>query len=329
MCQIDIPNSIGVSRIFHYGLAAMFAPVRARARRIGLFCLTAILLSVAAHEVQAQIEIGLKVSRRLYMAYEPIVATVSITNLTGRDIVLDDFEGRQWFGFQITTADHRPIPPRDPDYQLAPLNLPNGQTLKRSVNLVSLYPITDFGLYRIRANVFFAELNKYFSSVPTSVEISDGKLMWQQTVGIPDGQPGAGGYRVYKLLSFRQPKDNMLYVRVEDRDEGSIYGVYPLGHLIIGNDPQVQLDAGNGLHVLHLVGPKTFVYSRIGINAEWLGQMTYSTQKTRPQLRKLASGKVDVLGGQMDAPVAQAVDSSGEVQAPPKLSDRPPGMPGQ
>lgn len=293
--------------------------------------LVAVFLVVASQEgAQAQIDVQMKLSRRLYMAYEPIIATVSITNRTGRDVVFDEFEGKQWFGFQISTADNRPVPPRDPDYQLTPLSVPAGQSVKRSVNLVALYPITDFGLYRIRATVFYSEMNRYFSSAPSSVEISEGKLMWQQTVGIPTGEPNAGGLRIYKLLSFRQPKDNMLYVRVEDQEEGAIYGVYAIGHLIMGQEPQIQLDGRNRLHVLQLVAPKTFVHTRIGINGEWFGQTTYTTLRTRPQLRRAESGEIAVVGGQMDVPVAQPVHGAPGAagQAPPKLSDRPPGMPG-
>ncbi|MEA3187103.1 MAG: hypothetical protein QOD99_933, partial [Chthoniobacter sp.] len=56
-------------------------------------CLTLILTAAAA---QAQIQVSLKLTRRLYMAYEPVIATVSITNLTGHDVMFDEIDGQKW-----------------------------------------------------------------------------------------------------------------------------------------------------------------------------------------------------------------------------------------
>lgn len=291
-------------------------------RRFLLF-LTLLLLAGSA---RAQLQVSLKISRHLYMAYEPIIATISVVNLTGRDVLLDEVDGQKWFSFQIFTGDGRLVPPRDPNYELTPLMIPTGQTVKRSVNLVSLYPVDDFGLYRIKASIFLPELHRYFSSQSVGVEISEGKTVWTQTVGVPEGTPGSGEYRVYTLLSFRQLKDNMLYVRVSDKDGASIYATYPLARLLVGTEPQIQLDRENRLHVLQLIGPKTYTYSRIGVNGEWLGQTTYSELKTRPTLRKLASGEIAVAGGQVEVPVTTAAAGGPSL---PKLSDRPAGMPTQ
>src|SRR5205823_13976598 len=119
------------------------------------------------------------------------------------------------------------------------------------------------------------------------------------------------------------PNDNVLYARVQDKEGGIVYANYPLGRMISGDEPVAQLDERNQLHVLQLVGPKTFVYSRIGLNGQWLGQVTYNELRTRPHLKRLADGKVDVVGGEMDVPVAQPVGAP----PAPKLSDRPVDMP--
>ena len=42
---------------------------------------------------EAQVQVDLKFKRLQYIAYEPVVATVAITNLAGRDIELHDAEG--------------------------------------------------------------------------------------------------------------------------------------------------------------------------------------------------------------------------------------------
>ncbi len=289
-------------------------------RRIVLF----FALLALAPQLHAQIRVDLKISRRLFIAYEPVIATVSITNLTGRDVMLDSVEGQQWFSFQITTGEGSLVPPRQPDYELPPLMIPAGQTLKRKVDLNALYPINDFGLYRVRASILFPEMHRYFSSAQSNIEISEGKVIWQQTVGVPNNMPGAGSNRVISLLTFRQPKDNMLYVRIEDRDADLVYATIPVGRILSNNEPQVQLDLGNQVHILQVAGPKNYLYTQVGLNGEWLGQTTYNETKNRPHLAKLKNGNVEVKGGQVEMPVAQTGAGAG---TGPKLSDRPKALP--
>ena len=50
----------------------------------------------------AQIQVQLKFNRLQYIAYEPLIATVTITNRAGRDIDLRDDGGQTWFGFEVT-----------------------------------------------------------------------------------------------------------------------------------------------------------------------------------------------------------------------------------
>ena len=92
--------------------------------------------------------------------------------------------------------------------------------------------MTDYGVYHVRAVIYFAAMEKYFSLPIAGIEISEGQTLWQQTVGIPDGQKNAGQYRSYKLLSFRQPRDNMLYVT--SRTKGRVGSDVPSGGLING-----------------------------------------------------------------------------------------------
>ncbi|MEI8340487.1 MAG: hypothetical protein WCH43_02995, partial [Verrucomicrobiota bacterium] len=83
------------------------------------FILFAVLLALAP-QLHAQLQVEIKISRRLYIAYEPIVATVTITNLAGRDILLQNAEGQKWFSFSVTNPDESPVGPRDLNYEVSP-----------------------------------------------------------------------------------------------------------------------------------------------------------------------------------------------------------------
>jgi len=280
------------------------------------------LLCALAPSLHAQINVTMDIPRHLYLSYEPIVATVKITNMTGRDITLSDQEPNKWFGFEILDSKGAPIPPIAADYHLPPLTIPMGETVKRKVNLVNLYPVTDYGIYHIRAAVYFADLDKYFQSGPAAIEVTEGTTLWQQKVGIPDGQRNAGQYRTYTLMSFRN-QDNILYVRIEDEDAGVVYGTYPLGRLIDGYPPEAQVDLLSQLHIIDMVAPKEYLYTRLSPNGDMLGQQDYTDLKTRPHLKKQPDGDVAIAGGieVLPQPASQTT-----VQGP-KLSDRPTGLP--
>ncbi len=88
----------------------------------------------------------------------------------------------------------------------------------------------------------------------------------------------------------------MLYVRIEDAGAGLVYGTFPLGRLINGYDPEEQVDALSQLHILQMISPKEYLYTRLGPNAEMLGQQDYTDLKTRPYLKRTADGDVAIGG---------------------------------
>ena len=284
------------------------------------FLLAAIVWIACIPTVDAQIAVDMQIKRRTYIRYEPIIATVTVTNLAGRDLVLRDGEA-QWFGFHIVTAANLPVPPRNPNYHLDALELKAGTTVKRTVNLNSLFALNEFGLYRIRAQIFSDELNKFFTSRVSNIEISDAQVLWQQTVGVPEGMPGAGSLRTVSLLAWQGPERQHLYCRIEDRDAGAVYCTTELGHLVANSQPEVQFDLANNIYVLNFVGPKTYALYKLSLDGEFLGQTKYSAPKSRPRFRRLADGTLQIVGGQRE--VAQAVAAR---PPPPKLSDRPPAL---
>src|SRR5690349_23608224 len=98
------------------------------------------LLATAA---EAQIQVDLKFKRLQYIAYEPVVATVAITNLAGRDIDLHDAHGQSWLGFEVTGNEDQPIPLLATENAAAagPLKIEAGQRVTRQFDLGSLYPV--------------------------------------------------------------------------------------------------------------------------------------------------------------------------------------------
>jgi hypothetical protein len=276
---------------------------------------------VFAAAAEAQVQIDLKFKRLQYIAYEPVVATVAITNLAGRDIELRDADGQSWLGFEITGSEEQPIGPLNSANREPPLRIQAGQRVTRQIDLTPLYPVHEYGAYHVRTNIYFADLGKFFYSGTRVFEVTDARPIWQQTVGVPDGRGVSGEVRTYSLMTNRFPDHTSLYVRVQDKDSGVVYATYSLGRTIAFEQPQAEIDRANQLHVLHCAAPRAWSYARVGLNGQLLEHSSFIETKTRPHLVHSGGGEVAVRGGMVEA----SGKSSGSKA--PKLSARPPGGP--
>ena len=228
-------------------------------KKPALLLLCSIFLAGSVH---AQIQVELKLRRLQYIAYEPVFATLAITNQAGRDIELRDDRGEHWFGFEVTGKEGQPIAPTVAEAEEEPpLRIESGKTVVRKVNLTPLYGVHDPSTYHVRANVFFADLNKFFYSPARAFQVINARPIWQTTVGVPEGSADAGSPRTYSLLSNRFADHTSLYVRVENKNIGLVYATYSLGRVIAFDEPHKEIDRENQLHILHCSAPRTWSYA--------------------------------------------------------------------
>lgn len=288
--------------------------------------LLTLALLAAAPSVLAQLRVDIALRRALFIRYEPLVATVTITNLSGREIELRDDGNHKWFSFQIETASGALVPPYNPDYSLTPAVIGAGEKISRAVNVTPLYPMSEYGVYRIRATVFDAASGKYFSSAPLNAEVTEGRVLWQQTVGVPANSGLTGTTRQLTLLNHRLPDQTQLYLRIEDRENGLVYGTMQLGKTIAFAKPQVEIDASNQIYVLQNTAPRMYLLSKVGLDGKVLDRRQYSgTQQSAPRLVRNDRGEFDIVGGTFLDP--NAPQPTGPAAKPPGVSERPVALP--
>ena len=197
------------------------------------------------------------------------------------------------------------------------LKIAAAQRVTKQIDLTPLYPVNEFGAYHVRTNVYFADLKKFFYSGTRVFEVTDARPIWQQTVGVPEGTAGSGEVRTYSLMTNRFPDHTSLYVRVQNKDAGVVYATYSLGRTISFEQPQVEIDRANQLHVLHCAAPHAWSYARVGLNGELLEHSSFMETTTRPHLFHSGNGEIAVRGGAIES----AARTSGSKA--PKLSTRP------
>ena len=121
------------------------ARIDTRIRNASLLATYVFLFATAA---KGQIQVDLKFQRLQYIAYKPVVATVTLTNLAGRDIELHDANGQSWLGFEITGSEDQPITLLSTENAQPALKIEGGQRVTQQVDLGSLFPVHDFGAYQ-------------------------------------------------------------------------------------------------------------------------------------------------------------------------------------
>ena len=149
-----------------------------------------------------------------------------------------------------------------------------GETVRRTVNLNELYELGDFGIYSVRAEIYFDAVDQFFDSRPASIELTEGRLLWKRVAGVPPGWPNAGQMHVFSLLAHQRGEGNLLFVRVEDQEDRSVFCTTALGRILVGDDSRKwSSSVANDLYVLQLVAQKAYLLSKISPNGEFLGSV--------------------------------------------------------
>ena len=84
-------------------------------------------------------------------------------------------------GTVLLLRDRRPGRPANPaaeaNYELQPLPIKAGETVKDSVDLHELYKLGDLGTFRATASIYLASAGKWFTSKPDAFDVTDGRLL--------------------------------------------------------------------------------------------------------------------------------------------------------
>lgn len=277
-------------------------------------------------KAEAQIQVDLELDRNLFVAHEPITGTVTLVNRAGQDLVFGDAGGMSWLDFTVTDNRGHLITPVRNRLNESSIMLASGQTLRHKVTINRQYPMSSIGIYRVKANVSFPQINRVFESRTVSVQVTEGQAMWSQIVGVPQGYPGAGGYREYQLMTYYHgARSKALYFRLRNSDTGQVYKTYPIGDFLEVRKPAHAIDRQNQLHVLHMTGPQRYQYTVIAIDGEPIRRERYFERGTnRPTLRTTDYGDVSVVGGITESEAATPYEQA-QFR---RISERPPGLPG-
>lgn len=243
----------------------------------------------------AQVRVSLKMQKAEYVAHEQVLATVTITNYAGKDLFLHS-EGRlSWLDFAVKNQRGVPLSSFRRTAGFRAAKLPAGQSISKTIDLNSIYSVSDMGRYRVSANVRLPGGDgAMFTSNSQSFNVTKARVLYRQRVGVP----GEKNVREYRMMSFNQNRKSMLYVQVEDISASRVLQTYSLGEALMFRPPKATVDGKNNLHVLYLVSPTLFARSQINTEGKFLGRDFYKRGATgSPRLVTFGNGEVKVAGG--------------------------------
>jgi hypothetical protein len=302
---------------------AMSLPI---ARRVFLIIglLAALPMWGNLNQLHAQIQVNFKLDKKVYMTHEAVSGQLVIVNRAGRDLILEGNNSASWLDFQVTDRAGNLVTPVQGRAGLESVLIRAGKTLNKKVYVNRRYPMGQPGIYRIRANVYFAPLKRYFQTKIQSIQITNGAELWSQVVGVPAEFAQDGSYRKYSVLRFDQQGRKEIYFRLSRAESGLVMTTYSLGRLLMVTDPAMGVDTNNRLHVLHMGAPQSYAHTTINVDGKPKPQeFFFAKGENRPRLVRAANGDIVVEGG-IPADKDDSVYEKNEFRM---LSELPPGMP--
>ena len=280
------------------------------------------LILFVAKESNAQLIVNMNLPKTNYLSYEPMVATVTVYNRAGNDVVLGGPKGRGWMSFDVY-RDGQLLSPRSFDGGFETMLLKAGRSVTKKVDINRLYPVADYGSYTINASVYFPPRRSYFSSKKRRVNVTDARAFWKQSFGFSQGRNKLASFRQFSLHEHRESANSALYVRLRETKGTKVYCTFSLGRFINVRKPQATIDAQNRLHVMHMISPRIYSHARVSPEGAFLGNEYYrETTETRPSLVIDAGGSVKVVGG-----IAYDPNKPPEAKNQPRsASELPPGL---
>jgi len=261
-----------------------------------LFLATGIFASAQMLQVSAQ------TARTNFLLYERVDVLVTITNLSGADVELDNNEGHPWLGFQVMGEKMRDVflpvhSERQSNFE--PLTIKGNETKTLRVNITPLFSFRSEGNYRVSAVIDLPGAGQIVSD-PVPFTIQRGRVVVSNIRSVDSLE------RIYSLVRFAPSSDSTsLYLRVDAPGENTIYANYALGELVSSVDPTMLFDPQGNVHVLQPTSLGTYLYSRTDPDGKVLNQRIFKTVNyVRPSLMKLDDGSVVVRGGLEEDPNA-------------------------
>ena len=275
------------------------------------------LIAALSHTVQAQLSTSLKLSKRQYLAGEPVVAVVTITNHAGQELTFYGDGRRQWLDFMLKTSRGEAVTPRGQS-NFGKMTIRAGESLSREVNLAQHFHLGEPGDFSVSAVIHMPGQSGQGSSTNRVLfNQSPGAPYWKQKVGI------GGKTREFRVLNFNGDQKAQIYAQVIDGRTGQNVRTFLLGDVLMLRKPLVTVDRQQRMHIMFLATPTMWVHCQIDTDGKLVERQIHQRgAQGDPQLLTFGDGTVRVSNS---IPYDQKAAAEAKAKLR-KASDRPSGV---
>ena len=275
-------------------------------------------LFLAAGAAQAQLAASLKIQKKQHLSGEPVIAVVTITNHSGRDLVLQSDGRFQWLDFLIKRSSGNQVSARNRAL-FGPMKIAAGQTMAREVDLNQHFQLAEPGNYTVTTVIKLpGQETEGTSTNREFFNVINGRPYWSQKVGIGRNP---GQTREFRLIQFASDSKTLLYAQIIDNRTGQSVATFPLGEVLLLRKPLVTVDREQRMHAMFLATPSMWVHCVVDTDGRLVNRQIHRRPpQGDPRLITMADGTVQVANSIPYDPKAEAERRA----ATRKASDRPP-----
>ncbi len=275
------------------------------------------LAGASAGLANAQLAASLRLSKKQYLAGEPVVAVVTITNHAGQNLTFAGDGRTPWLNFLMKDRHGQTVTPRG-NGVFGKMTMRAGESVAREVDLAQLFQLGEPGNFSVSALVYMpGSASESSSTNRVLFNQSPGVPYWTQKVGIP-GKPGQ--MREFRVLNFSGEEKSHIYAQVIDDRTGQNVRTFLLGDVLMLRKPLVAVDREQRMHVMFLASPTMWVHCQVNVDGNVLSRQIHQRgTQGDPRLLTFGDGTVRVTNSVVFDQKAAAA-SKAKIR---KASDRP------
>ena len=279
---------------------------------------TLAILLLCAGFAQAQIAASLRIPKKQHLAGEPVIAVVTITTHSGRELVFQSDGRLQWLDFIVKKNNGTTVNPKN-RVLFGPMKIQAGQSLAREVDLSQHFQLSQPGNFTVSAVIqqpgnpdSGTSTNRaFFNQTP-------GSHYWSQKVGVS----GASNHtREFRVINFTGDSKSQIYAQIVDGMSGQFVRTFLLGDVLMLRKPLCTVDRQQRLHVMFLATPSMWVHCVIDTDGKLVDRQIHQRgPQGDPLLLTFGDGSFRVANSIPYDPKA-AAEQRAKTR---KASDRPP-----
>jgi hypothetical protein len=207
------------------------------------------------------LDIQVQLSKKEYVPYEAIDATVFVKNNSAQQLRLHNQSGRNWLEFVINRSGITDVNMAQ-NALFADAVIPPNQTIKRTVTISSLFPLTTQGNYTIRAQINPPASTGIAKSrsEPFFFDVIGAVSIFSKQVGVSALK---GKVFKYDISILNKASGNEIYFQSFEGNDSIPLTTRSLGGFVNINRPAIVIEQSGLINILYQLDSKLFRFLKI------------------------------------------------------------------